>query len=181
MDRIPFYNLLNVLFVGLVGLVCGVFVVPYNLLSGWHLIQELANNTTIEVVIFISIAYLCGLVVNRMGSCLIEGLLKTEAGYDRLPYLVRLFKFPWCKYELYIQARRQDPALKFLTREYVLSRNMVMLFFVLAIVALMCSKYVCMCVFFGCMVLFNISMRKHVFKIIACIAGCPVNGRAPGH
>lgn len=172
MERIPFYNLLNVLFVGLVCLMCSVFIAPHKLWSGWRLVQGLANNSTIEVMLFVSIAYLGGLVVNRMGSCLIEGVLKTETGYDELPHWIRLLKFPWCKYELYVRAQRKDSALKFLTREYVLSRNMVMLFLILTVVAFVCSKYVCGCVFLVSMVLFNLSMRKYVYKIIKRIGAC---------
>ena len=166
MDRIPFYNLLNMLFVGLVGIVCCMFIMPDDVSMNWRLVQSLVNNATLDVVLFIAISYLVGLVVNRMGSCFIEDLLKTEKNYNRLTWPVNKIKFPWCKYELYVKAQQQDPALKFLTREYVLSRNMIMLFLLLALISIWCGKYVMTGVFCFLVLVFNASMRKFVFKII---------------
>lgn len=175
MDKIPFYNLLNMLFVGLVGLISCSFIAPYGLWSNWRFLQALINNSTIEIMLFLSFAYLMGLVVNRMGSCFIEDLLKTENGYDELPYPIKKIRYPWRKYELYALAQRQDAALKFLTREYVLSRNMAMLCVVLTVVAVVCSKYICAAVFLSNMLLFNISMRKYVKKIVKRIDVCLSN------
>lgn len=166
MDRIPFYNLLNMLFVGLVGIVCCMFIMPNDMWIIWRLMQGLVNNATLDVVLFIVISYLVGLIVNRMGSWFIEDLLKTEKNYNRLSWPVNKIKFPWCKYELYIKAQQQDPALKFLTREYVLSRNMMMLFLLLALIAVLHGKYVMTYVFCVLVFVFNVSMRKYVFKII---------------
>ena len=172
MDRIPFYNLLNMLFVGFIGLVCGTFVAPYDLWSNWRFLQGLVNNTTIEVMLFVSFAYMIGLVINRMGSWIIEDVLKTETGYEDLPWIARKIKFPWRRYEAYVLAQRQDAGLKFLTREYVLSRNMVMLFLVLVIIAFIYAKYVCGLVYILAVILFNVSMRKYVYKIVKRIDAC---------
>lgn len=78
MDRIPFYNLLNMLFVGLIGIICCMFIIPNDMWIIWRLMQGLVNNATLDVVLFIAISYLVGLIVNRMGSWFIEDLLKTE-------------------------------------------------------------------------------------------------------
>lgn len=166
MDRIPFYNLLNMLFVGLVGIVCCMFIMPEDIWIIWRSIQGLVNNATLDVVMFIVISYLVGLIVNRMGSWFIEDLLKTEKNHNRLSWPVNKIKFPWRKYELYVKAQQQDAALKFLTREYVLSRNMIMLFLLLTIIAVGCGKYVMTGVFCFLVFVFNMSMRKYVFKII---------------
>lgn len=166
MDRIPFYNLLNMLFVGLVGIVCCMFIVPDDVWINWRLVQGLVNNATLDVVLFLVISYFVGLIVNRMGSWFIEDLLKTKKNYNRLSWPVNKIKFPWRKYELYVKAQQQDPALKFLTREYVLSRNMIMLFLLLALIAIWCGKYIIMGVFCFLVLVFNVSMRKFVFKIV---------------
>lgn len=166
MDRIPFYNLLNMLFVGLIGIICCMFIIPNDMWIIWRLMQGLVNNATLDVVLFIAISYLVGLIVNRMGSCFIEDLLKTETGYDDLSLWGRILKIPWRKYEVYVLAQRQDMALKFLTREYVLSRNMLMLFLILAIIAFVWAKYVFGVIFIVIAILFNVSMRKYVHKII---------------
>lgn len=166
MDRIPFYNLLNMLFVGLVGIVCCMFIMPDDVWMNWRLVQSLVNNATLDVVLFIAISYLVGLIVNRMGSWFIEDLLKTEKNYNRLSWPINKIKFPWCKYELYVKAQQQDPALKFLTREYVLSRNMIMLFLLLLLNAAWHGKYIMMGIFCFLVFVFNMSMRKYVFKII---------------
>ena len=166
MDKIPFYNLLNMLFVGLVGIVCCMFIMPDDMWINWRLLQGMINNATLDVVLFIAISYLVGLIVNRMGSWFIEDLLKTEKHYNRLSWPVNKIKFPWCKYELYVKAQQQDPALKFLTREYVLSRNMIMLFLFLVLIAVWHGKYVMMGVFCFLILGFDVSMRKYVFKII---------------
>ena len=154
------------LFVGLVGIVCCMFIMPDDMWINWRLLQGMINNATLDVVLFIAISYLVGLIVNRMGSWFIEDLLKTEKNYNRLSWPVNKIKFPWCKYELYVKAQQQDPALKFLTREYVLSRNMIMLFLFLVLIAVWHGKYVMMGVFCFLILGFDVSMRKYVFKII---------------
>lgn len=172
MDRIPFYNLLNMLFVGLMALMCTTLIVPYDMWAYWHILQGLVNNATIELMLFVSFAYTVGLLVNRMGAWLIEGALKTETGYDDLPCWAKVLKFPWRKYELYVRAQRQDGALKFLTREYVLSRNMMMLSMIMVVASFVAGKYVCGCGFVAGTVLFNVSMRKYVGKIVKRIDVC---------
>ncbi|MCQ2581201.1 MAG: hypothetical protein MJ164_03465 [Alphaproteobacteria bacterium] len=171
MDRIPFYNLLNMLFVGLVGIVCCMFIMPDDVWMNWRLVQRLVDNATLDVVLFIAISYLVGLIVNRMGSWFIEDLLKTEKNYNRLSWPINKIKFPWRKYELYVKAQQQDHALKFLTREYVLSRNMIMLFLLLALISIWYGKCVMTGVFCFLVLVFNASMRKFVFKIIKRVDG----------
>jgi periplasmic divalent cation tolerance protein len=153
--EIPFYNFLNIFFVGIV---TSVFAFMFQL-DGLYLdtvksfIFVNCNISTMPAVC--AVWYFVGLVVDRIGSVVIEPLVK------------RLGLVAWVEYELYCKAEQNDKKIESITREYALSRNLLTMFLVLLFALLVCKNLnwqfyvICMAGsgLFGC------SMRKHAGKI----------------
>lgn len=154
--KIPFYQLLNILLTGLV-LAAGIIVCLsgplqsflHNSKSFW------SHSEVITTVVFIAGSYELGLIVNRLGSIVLE------------PAMVRLKLIPFDKnYKLYNDLKQRYPILEILSREYASSRTCVVLFATLSTIFFVCGR--CsfgLCLFFVA-ILFVFSWRKHAGKIV---------------
>ncbi len=165
MNKIPFYHLINMLFIGLVSLIGLVLIDPLFLGAQWRLLQKVINSPTTETVCFIALAYFVGLVMNRMASVFLEEILMTDALPERRTWLSRKIKIQWHDHKEYISAEKEDAFLKILSREYALSRNVLMASIVLMIFALAVENNV---VGIACLVIsfvFYLSVKKHAKKI----------------
>ena len=111
-----------------------------------------------EVILTIcifAIAYEIGLIINRIGSVIIE------------PFLKRFKLIPFNDdYTLFNDKKKDYPILGTLSREFALSRTSIALFLLLSIVSIYNRNCV---VFISCVVIsivFYLSCRKHSSKIV---------------
>lgn len=178
MDKIPFYNLLNMLLVGIVTIIGTIPISPYIFGVNWRMTQAVINNDTITTSLFFALAYMIGLVVNRVSSILIENILKTEKDVKERCLISRILCFQWRPYESYVNAEKTDKSLKILTREYALSRNMLAAFLVLTVIAITCNNLILIITYMCISLLFYLSLRKHVSKIVRRIDQC-INSLPP--
>ncbi len=165
MNKIPFYHLINMLFIGLVSLIGLVLIDPLFFGAQWRLLQGVINSPTTETVCFIALAYFVGLVMNRMASVFLEEILMTDVPLERRTWVSRKIKIQWHDYKEYVSAEKEDVFLKTLSREYALSRNVLMASIVLMIFALAVGNSVvgitCLAISF----VFYLSVRKHAKKL----------------
>lgn len=178
MDKIPFYNLLNMLLVGIVTIIGTIPISPYIFGVNWRMIQAVINNDAITTSLFFALAYMIGLVVNRISSILIENILKTEKDVKERCLISRILCFRWRPYESYVTAEKMDKSLKIRTREYALSRNMLAAFLVLTVIATIYNNITLTITYMGISLLFYLSLRKHVSKIVRRIDQC-INNLSP--
>ena len=153
------------LFIGLVSLIGLVLINPLFFGAQWRLLQEVINSPTAETVCFIALAYFVGLVMNRMASVFLEEILMTDVAPERGTWLSHKIKIQWHDYKEYVSAEKEDVFLKTLSREYALSRNVLMASIVLMIFALAVGSSVvgvtCLAISF----VFYLSVRKHAKKL----------------
>ncbi|MDR2410830.1 MAG: hypothetical protein LBE13_22335 [Bacteroidales bacterium] len=167
--KIPFYNLLNMLFVGVAFGACFIVIDPYNVSVIWATIQDVLNNKVAEAFALLAIAYLIGLIINRIASTIVENALNTEKPKKLRNWASQLFQIEWRDYKSYQIAEKLDPHIKILSREYALSRNIMTMFLLLVVLSLL------NCDLFGTILsvflsfIFYFSARKHVKKIVSRI------------
>lgn len=156
--KIPFYNIVNMLLTGLVFVGGLIFIFPQYAIQ---LIQsEFYENlkTGPEVILTIcifAIAYEIGLIINRVGSVVIEPFLKK---FKLIPFND--------DYTLFNDKKKEYPIMGSLSREFALSRTSITLFLLLSIVSI-CNRN-CV-VFISCFfisIVFYLSCRKHSAKIV---------------
>ncbi len=154
--KIPFYQVLNILLTGLV-LATGIIICfPSELQSLFRDSKSLWNHSGfILPMVFIAGSYELGLIVNRLGSIVLE------------PTLVGLRIIPFDKnYRRYNDLKKQYPILEVLSREYASSRTNVVLFVALSSICFVAGpRIVGVCFLLGS-VLFCLSWRKHAGKIV---------------
>lgn len=156
-NKIPFYNIVNMLLTGLI--FSGILIILFA-----HDIVDLYQNLnikefsfafiTIITFSFFAIIYEVGMIVNRLGSLLEEPL--------------KYFKLiPFDNdYKKFNERKKEYPILSTLSREYSLSRTSIMLFLIIAILTFIKLHYwgflplaICLLFYFSC--------RKYAKKIIA--------------
>ena len=156
--KIPFYNILNMFLTGLVFIGGCVIIFPEYVLSvlNTEVIKNLgAGPEIIVTVCSFATAYEIGLIINRIGSVIIEDFLKWRK---------------WIQfnddYALFNEKKKQYPIMGTLSREYALSRTGIALFLVLFILASIAHKCpianACAVVAF----VYYLSCRKHSSKIV---------------
>lgn len=160
-NKIPFYNIVNMLLTGFVFFGCCIFIyysIIINLLTT-NVIPEISivTESIITIGIF-SITYEIGYIINRIGSIIIEPILiKTKT----ISFNNNYKKFNDCS--------KEYPILGTLSREYALSRTSLTLFVITAILALLQKQWVLALVFLLITLLFSFSCRKHAKKILAIV------------
>jgi len=159
--KIPFYNVVNMLLTGLILIGCCILLFPHCILIllSNELIPHL--NITSEVVIVISIiaiSYEIGLIINRIGSIVIEPFLK----------ITKLIPFE-NDYAKFNESKLKYPILSTLSREYALSRTNISLYLLLLILSIASKHWGFSVVFFLLILLFFFSCRKHAKKMVTLI------------
>ena len=155
--KIPFYNILNMFLTGLVFIAAFLFILPdcqisEDIIEFGKRIISLPD--AIGTVLFFAIAYEIGLVINRVGSVVLERALK---GMKCIPMET--------SYVLFNKTKEKYPIMNVLSREYALSRTGMVLFFSLTVIALCTAKFVEAFVFAGIVIVFFFSCKKHSDKI----------------
>ena len=156
--KVPFYNIVNMLLTGFVFLGGLIFVFPekaIQLLNGEFYANLKTGPEIIFVICYLAVAYEIGLVINRVGSVVIEPVLKK----------IKLIPFN-DDYVLFNEKKKEYPIMSTLSREFALSRTSIALFLALAITAAfnkVCPLFVvCIIISF----VFYLSCKKHASKIV---------------
>ena len=157
--KIPFYNILNMFLTGLVFIGGCVIIFPEYTLTVLN--NEIIKNlgTGPEIIITVcafAAAYEVGLIINRVGSVIIEPLLKC----------IKLIPFN-DNYVLFNEKKKQYPIMNTLSREYALSRTGIVLFLTLFVLSLVASKRPLAIAYAVISVIYYLSCRKHSAKIVA--------------
>lgn len=159
--KVPFYHIVNMLLTGFV-FIGGCFLIFFEYVT--HLLREEAFSTvwsdtaTIpEIVLTVcvfAIAYEVGLIINRIGSVIVEPVLKK---YKLIPFNDNYVKF--------YAAKEKYPIMSTLSREYALSRTGISSFLILMIFSITNAKYIYGIVFFIISLIYYLSCKKHASKI----------------
>ena len=156
--KIPFYNLVNMLLTGIV------FIGGISLFLP-ELVMDIINNpiisrtdtcTELTKIIFIfAFAYETGLIINRIGSILIEPLLK------KLKFIP--FNDNYVKFNI---KQKKYPIMHTLSREYALSRTRITMFILLTIISLFSIHKLFAILLVIVTLIYFASYRKHAKKIV---------------
>lgn len=156
--KIPFYNILNMFLTGLVFLGGCVILYPDSAITMLNneVIKNLGTGPEIIIVICaFAIAYEVGLIINRIGSIILEPFLKWT---KLIPFDDDYVKFNVKK--------KEYPIMSTLSREYALSRTGIALFLILLVLSLFTSNWVSAIAFACITVVYYLSCRKHSTKIV---------------
>lgn len=157
--KVPFYNILNMLLTGLVFVGGCMFIFPHTasamLSSG--IVKNLGAGPEIIVVVCVfAVVYEIGLIINRIGSVVLEPFLKWT----------NFIQFN-DDYTLFNQKKKEYPIMSTLSREYALSRTSAVLFLLLLILSVVKVK---LPLAFICAIItgiYFVSCRKFAGKIVA--------------
>ena len=155
--KMPLYNYLNVMMTGIVFIVFLVFIdVEWSILILSSLFQYSHSfQSTIVSIFIILFIYEIGLIINRIGSVLVEwGFRKCGIFYFN------------DNYTLFNERKTKYPILEILSREYAVSRTSISLFAIIGIIYLYFGLCKWAMVSFLIMTLFILSARKYTKKII---------------
>ena len=160
-DKIPFYNIMNMFFVGAVFSLCLVFFlhsyIPFEwikenaeLLSDWSIL--------ISAILFI-VMYELGFIINRMGSIIIAPIYEGKKGG----------KFNiWPKEEYGIdvsELAKANPRFQSMITELNLMRSHIMMYLILLILSLLMGEWLWSVIFVLLIVIFTFGGKKHNTKI----------------
>jgi len=163
--KIPFYNLINMLLLGMVFIIAVLFLQPNNASRLFAYICYYKIGETLVLTAFIAVSYQIGFLISRLGS-LTEILLKNEKKWEDRNIVSKIFQISWRKYSLYQKTEKLDPFVKVLSREYALARNSMALCVLLAIIAAFGEKYMYFGMLLGLTFLSYFATRKHARKIV---------------
>ena len=156
--KIPFYHVLNMFLTGLVFI--GGCTMVYPDYAAELLVSDLIVNlgTGPEIVFTVCVfaaAYEVGIIINRIGSVVIE------------PILIKTKLMPFNgDYKKFNDRKKEYPIMSTLSREYALSRTGIALFGILAAVAVYAKAKFLMWAFASTAVIYFLSCRKHNKKIM---------------
>ena len=157
--KLPIYNILNMFLTGLVFIGGTVLIFPEHALC--LLNNEVMKNISAgpEIVVTVcafATAYEIGLIINRIGSVVIEDFLRWSN---------------WISfnddYVLFNKKRKEYPIMSVLAREYALSRTGIILFLLLFALACIACKWKVAIVCAIIVMVYYMSCRKHSSKIVA--------------
>lgn len=160
-DKIPFYDIVNRLLTGLILIGCLILIKNkfiMDFLSPENLEKLNLGTETIMNICFIAIVYEIGLIINRIGSLVVEGISKK----------INLIKFN-DDYKNYNDKKEKYPIHVTLSREYALSRTSFTLFLIISIVAFIERNIIYGFIFMAISILFFYSYRKYSAKIFDLI------------
>lgn len=164
--KIPFYNVINILFVGLV--FCGLCIFLFPEISDYVFgMLGRINNRAVNIVVVLTLGYEMGLILNWVASLVVEPILINKKPLNKRSWFSRIFQISWKSYADYQKA--ENDKLHMLVREMNVARNHMTLFSVILIMACISSHW---CEFF-CILpiigLFYCAYKKHAKKIAARI------------
>lgn len=163
--KIPFYNIINMFLTGLVFMGGCIMVYPNfaaNMLTSDIAINIGSSPEIILIVCFFAAAYEVGLIINRIGSVVIEPILrKTKA----IPFDDDYVKFN--------KKKKEYPIMSTLSREYVLSRTGIALFGILTAIAGCGGQLFFASGFVTTAVVYFFSGRKQAKKIVDLMCDKP--------
>ena len=155
--KIPFYQVLNILLVGLLFVFLTVYLCPIpiqSVLSSFKTVVPCSG--TQGLIIFLAVSYEAGLIINRIGSVCIEPILKW----------LKLIPFSR-DYRAFSVSQIKNPSLQILSREYASSRTRIALFLILDVLAFCSSQWLMGFGFILGIVLFVASCRKQSARIVS--------------
>lgn len=156
--KLPLYDILNIFLTGLVFIGGCVLLFPQYIVDLFNneIIKGLSAGPEIVITVCIfAIAYETGLIINRIGSTIIEPVFKKT----------KLIPFH-DNYSLFNEKKKQYPIISTLSREYALSRTGIVLFLLLAVLALFSSTKLLSIPLLIIAIIFYVSCRKHAGKIV---------------
>ncbi len=156
--KVPFYNIVNMLLTGFIFLGCSIIVFPQyavQIIKSKFYENLETGSEIIFTVCILAVAYEIGLIINRVGSVVVEPFLKKT----------KLIAFN-DDYILFNQKKKTFPIMSTLSREFALSRTSIALFLILAVIFCFNNYYkvtvICVLLTF----VFYLSCRKHSAKIV---------------
>lgn len=157
--KVPFYNVLNMFLTGFVFVGCTMLQYSEKIIKFVNS-ETFAHLTSVSemvlILIIIAIAYEIGLILNRLGSVILEPLLKKT----------RLIPFD-NRYRIFQEKAQKFPIMNTLSREYALSRTGIGEFVILAISSGIRGKYELLWIFICIAIIYLLSCRKHASKIVS--------------
>lgn len=156
--KIPFYNILNMLVTGVVFFAGIIIIFPEYFIR--FIASEIINGLDIfpdiALTIFIlAVAYETGTILNRIGSIIVEPILKSN----------KIIEFN-DDYERFNIKKKEYPILETLSREYASSRTRFTMFMILSLITLIRQKHNFVYFFIFISIMYLLSMRKHSSKIL---------------
>ena len=161
--KIPFYNILNMFLTGLVFIGGCVLIFPEYVLGVLNneIIKNLGAGPEIIVTVCdFATSYEIGLIINRVGSVVIEDFLKWT----------KLIPFN-DNYVLFNEKKKEYPIMSTLSREYALSRTGIALFLALLILASIACKWTIAIACAVITIVYYLSCRNHSSKIVELMEG----------
>jgi hypothetical protein len=155
--KIPFYNIVNMFLIGLVftGFCIILFFKDIHQFISTVDIDGLGFQTLITISIF-AVIYEVGLIINRIGSVLIESIfIKSKL----IPFNTDYKKFN--------ETKEQYPIMGTLSREYASSRSSFTMFFILIFISFIQQNWLLFIFSAIAAFLFFFSVRKHATKIVS--------------
>lgn len=160
--KIPFYNILNMFLTGLVFMGVSIIIFPnyaISLLENGIILKIGAGPEIIITICIFSVAYEIGLIINRIGSIIIEPILKATK--------IIPFDDDYVKYNI---AKKKYSIMSTLSREYALSRTGIALFLLLAMLTQFGRTKFLIIPFFFVVFIYTLSCRKHSQKIVSLMS-----------
>ncbi len=160
--KVPFYNVLNMFLTGLVFVGCTILQyseIIINYANSETFIRLTSISEIVLILIIAATAYEIGLILNRVGSVILEPLLKKA----------KLIPFD-NQYRIFQEKAQKFPIMNTLSREYALSRTGVGEFVILAILSCTRGKYELFWIFICIAIVFLLSCRKHASKIVSLMS-----------
>ena len=164
--KIPFYNVINILFIGLVFSGLCIFLFPE---IGDYVFSILGriNNQVFDIVVVLTLGYEIGLILNWVASLVVEPILVNKKPLNKRGWFSRIFQISWKSYAEYQKA--ENDKLNMLPREMNVGRDHMTLFCVILIIAAITCRWN---IVFGALpmiILFYCAYKKHAKKIVARI------------
>lgn len=156
----PFYNVVNMLLMGIVFIGGLVFLIPDLMARFFVYVNHYHVDSKLVYTVFIAFSYMAGFLVSRVGS-FIESCMRHKKDKN-----AKFYQIPWRDYNLYCTARDKEPFLNDLSREYGFARNSTALVLLLAILAGVNQDW---CYLIGLVILFGLfyfATQKHARKIV---------------
>lgn len=155
-DKIPFYNIVNMFFVGAVSLLFLVVLLWNDISMDWikRNAELLSDWSVLVSIILLIAAYEIGFIINRLGSIVIE------------PILIRMKIWPRQKYKIDIsEISEHNRKFQSMILELNLMRSHIMMCLLLLIISLIVAKWWFCLVFVALSVIFIFGGQKHNAKI----------------
>ena len=160
-DKIPFYNIANMFFVGAVFSLCLVILLRSYIPIEWIKENaELLSDWSILISSILLIAmYELGFIINRMGSVIIEPIYRGRK-------LKRFKIWPKDDYGIDVSEIEQvNPRFQSMVTELILMRSHIMMCLLLLIIAIVRCEWIWSVSLVALIVLFTFGGRKHNEKI----------------